>query len=64
MEHQNTTPPAVTLAEPQAPALLEVRNLKVHIQTGGNVVRAVDGVDLKVMPGECVGIVGESGSGK
>ncbi len=44
--------------------LLDVRNLKVHLRTGGTVVRAVDEVDLQVAPGECVGIVGESGSGK
>ena len=44
--------------------LLEVRGLKVHLRVGGTVVRAVDGVDLMVNRGECVGIVGESGSGK
>jgi ABC-type dipeptide/oligopeptide/nickel transport system ATPase component len=46
------------------PPLLEVRDLKVHLRVGGNVVRAVDGVDLTVGRGECIGIVGESGSGK
>jgi ABC-type dipeptide/oligopeptide/nickel transport system ATPase component len=44
--------------------LLDVRDLKVHLRVGETVVRAVDGVDLAVQPGECVGIVGESGSGK
>lgn len=53
------------MQEPKArPPLLEVRDLKVHLRVGGNVVRAVDGVDLTVGRGECVGIVGESGSGK
>jgi ABC-type dipeptide/oligopeptide/nickel transport system ATPase component len=44
--------------------LLDVRDLKVHLRVGGTVVRAVDGVDLIVRPGESIGIVGESGSGK
>jgi ABC-type dipeptide/oligopeptide/nickel transport system ATPase component len=44
--------------------LLRVTNLKVHLRIGHSVVRAVDGVDLTVNSGECVGIVGESGSGK
>lgn len=47
-----------------AEPLLRVEALKVHLRTGGAVVKAVDGVDLAVFPGECVGIVGESGSGK
>lgn len=46
------------------PSLLDVQNLRVYLRSGGSVVRAVDGVDLQVASGECVGIVGESGSGK
>jgi oligopeptide/dipeptide ABC transporter ATP-binding protein len=44
--------------------LLEVRNLKTYYYTEDGVVRAVDGVDLRVFPGEIVGLVGESGCGK
>jgi ABC-type dipeptide/oligopeptide/nickel transport system ATPase component len=44
--------------------LLQVNALKVHLRVGGTVVRAVDGADLTVHRGECIGIVGESGSGK
>jgi oligopeptide/dipeptide ABC transporter ATP-binding protein len=44
--------------------LLEVRNLKTYFYTEDGVVKAVDGVDFTVMPGEVLGLVGESGCGK
>ncbi|MFW6063245.1 MAG: ABC transporter ATP-binding protein [Chloroflexota bacterium] len=44
--------------------LLELRNLTTVFPTGRGLVRAVNGVNLRVEPGEILGIVGESGSGK
>ena len=44
--------------------LLEVRNLKTYFFTEDGVVKAVDGVDFYVNPGEVLGLVGESGCGK
>ncbi|MFT5576672.1 MAG: oligopeptide/dipeptide ABC transporter ATP-binding protein [Bermanella sp.] len=52
-------------------ALLTVSGLKLHfVQRYGvfkqhrSTVRAVDGVDLEILPGETLGLVGESGCGK
>lgn len=44
--------------------LLEIQNLKTYFFTEDGVVKAVDGVDLAVYPGEVLGLVGESGCGK
>jgi peptide/nickel transport system ATP-binding protein len=44
--------------------VLDVQGLQTHFFTHGGVVKAVDGVDLRVHAGEIVGLVGESGSGK
>jgi oligopeptide/dipeptide ABC transporter ATP-binding protein len=57
------------------PSLMEVRNLSVHFELRGGTlsrllgrdtgtIKAIDGVDLALKPGEVVGLVGESGSGK
>jgi oligopeptide/dipeptide ABC transporter ATP-binding protein len=47
-----------------SPPLLSIRGLRTYFHTEGGVAKAVDGVDLDIMPGEVLGLVGESGSGK
>jgi peptide/nickel transport system ATP-binding protein len=70
--------PRLDSAPPPAPKpprsdtpLLDVETVRVHFPVPGaglfgkrQVLRAVDGVDLTLEPGETLGVVGESGSGK
>ena len=56
---------------PASDTLLEVNELKVHFNSGGGffgkpreVVKAVDGVSLRIPKGRTLGLVGESGCGK
>jgi peptide/nickel transport system ATP-binding protein len=63
--------PAPEPARAAGPAILEVRNLTVHFQIRGGLlrrvtgaVRAVDGVDFSIRPGRTLALVGESGCGK
>ncbi len=44
--------------------ILEIRDLHTSFFTDKGVVRAVNGVDLEIGPGQIVGLVGESGCGK
>jgi len=44
--------------------LLEVKGLKTYFYTEDGVVKAINGVDFTIRPGEVMGLVGESGSGK
>lgn len=44
--------------------LLDIKNLKTYYFTAEGVVKAVDGVSLKMARAEALGVVGESGCGK
>ena len=55
----------------EGPTLIDIRQLQKYYPVRGGIfqhhvadVRAVDGVDLQVRRGECLGLVGESGCGK
>ncbi len=63
-----TTEPAKTVPADEAsalsPPLISLRGLTRHYTMGGEVVRALDGIDLDIGRGELVAIMGQSGSGK
>ena len=51
--------------------LIELRDLQKHYPVRGGILRhqvgsvkALDGIDLNIYRGECLGLVGESGCGK
>ncbi|MBA7565499.1 Oligopeptide transport ATP-binding protein OppD [subsurface metagenome] len=44
--------------------ILELKNVSVHFYVDEGILKAVDGVDLKIKKGKTLGIVGESGCGK
>jgi peptide/nickel transport system ATP-binding protein len=44
--------------------ILEISDLTIHIKLSHSVVHAVERVNLRIGPGESLGLVGESGCGK
>lgn len=44
--------------------LIQIKNLKKYFTVGDKKLKAVDGLNLDIYPGETVGLVGESGCGK
>jgi oligopeptide/dipeptide ABC transporter ATP-binding protein len=62
--------PVLTPVADDAPVVVEAKDIEVHFPVshglfgGHKLLRAVDGVSLKVRQGETLGVVGESGCGK
>lgn len=44
--------------------IIEIENLFVEYHSMGETIKAVNGVNLKIRPGETLGLVGETGAGK
>ena len=44
--------------------ILQVKNLKAYLHIKEGLIKIVDGVDLKILEGETLGVVGETGAGK
>ena len=49
---------------PEQSTLVDIKGLRTYFYLAEGVVRAVDGVDLKIKRQKTLGIVGESGCGK
>jgi oligopeptide/dipeptide ABC transporter ATP-binding protein len=56
--------PAMHFDDVDKPLLLDVHDLRVRFTYRGRIIRAVNGVNFSVAPGETLAVIGESGSGK
>ena len=52
------------MADKTGTPLIETRDLKKYFKVKKGMLHAVDGIDMKIMPGKTFGVVGESGCGK